>query len=305
MAGTFDIFGLGQCSLDCIGRIDAYPPPDVKCECSETVIQGGGPVATALVALSRWGVSCCFTGVIGDDLFGSMIRDSLDEEGIDTGNLLVRKGAESQFAFITAEPEKEGRRTIFWRRPTGDPPRAEEIDYAGLQRARVFHTDGLFMEASLAAAEAARAARVPVVVDGGSLREGMLELLRLSNCFITSEKFARDMMGKDDPEGACSLLAELGPGVVGVTLGPKGYVALVEGRIVRRPAYPVKAVDTTGCGDVFHAGFTYGLINGWPADRSLDFAAWAASRVALKLGGRAGIPPLESWGTDPGRGEKT
>ncbi len=76
MAGTFDIFGLGQCSLDCIGRIDAYPPPDVKCECSETVIQGGGPVATALVALSQWGISCAFTGVIGDDLFGSMIDNS-------------------------------------------------------------------------------------------------------------------------------------------------------------------------------------------------------------------------------------
>jgi len=39
MAGTFDVFGLGQCSLDCMGRIDAYPPPDVKCECSETIIK--------------------------------------------------------------------------------------------------------------------------------------------------------------------------------------------------------------------------------------------------------------------------
>ncbi|MFZ0450275.1 MAG: PfkB family carbohydrate kinase [Desulfatiglandaceae bacterium] len=293
MTGSFDVLGLGQCSLDCIGKVDAYPPPDVKCECSETVIQGGGPVATALVALSRWGISCGFAGVIGNDLFGGMIRDSLDEEGIDTGNLLVRKGAESQFAFIAAEPEKEGRRTIFWRRPTGDPPGPEEIDYDALRRARLFHTDGLFMEASLAAAEAARNAHVPVVVDAGSLREGMLDLARLSDCFISSEKFARDLIGKDDPVEACFRLAELGPGIVGVTLGPKGYVAQVDGQIIRRPAYSVKALDTTGCGDVFHAGFICGLINGWPADRSLDFAAWAASRVALKLGGQAGIPPLD------------
>ncbi len=292
------VFGLGQCSLDCIGKVDAYPPPDVKCECSETVMQGGGPVATALVALSRWGITCAFTGVIGDDLFGGMIRDSLEEEGIDTAGLLVRKGGESQFAFITAEPQKEGRRTIFWRRPTGDPLRPKEIDYDGLQRARVFHTDGLFMEASLATAEAARKANVPVVVDAGSLREGMLDLARLSDCFIISENFGRDLMGKDDPVGACARLAQQGPRVVGVTLGPKGYVAQVEGQIIRRPAYPVKAVDTTGCGDVFHAGFIYGLVNGWPADRSLDFAAWAASRVALRLGGRAGIPPFDSWVAD-------
>jgi len=285
------VFGLGQCSLDCIGRLDAYPPPDVKCECSETVIQGGGPVATALVALSRWGISCCFTGVIGEDLFGSMIKESLDHEGIDTTGLIIREGAESQFAFIAAEPAKEGRRTIFWRRPTGDPPGPEEVDYKGLRGASLFHTDGLFMEAALAAAKAAGAAHVPVVVDAGSLREGMLDLARLSDYFLASENFARALVGEDGPVKACFRMADLGPRVVGVTLGPRGYVALVNGNIIERPAYPVKAVDTTGCGDVFHAGFIYGLLQGWQTGQCLNFAAWAASRVALELGGRAGIPP--------------
>lgn len=293
------VFGLGQCSLDSIGKVDAYPPPDAKCECSELVIQGGGPVATALAALSRWSVSCCFTGVIGDDLFGNMIKESLETEGIDITRLLVREGAESQFAFIAAEPEKQGRRTIFWRRPTGAPPGPEEVDYEALRRARVFHTDGLFMEASLAAAEAARAAKVPVVVDAGSLREGMLDLARLSDYFLASENFATDLVGEDGPVKACFRLSELGPRAVGVTLGPKGYVALAEENIIKRPAYPVRAVDTTGCGDVFHAGFIYGLLQGWQADQCLDLGAWAASRVALMLGGRAGIPRLERWVNNP------
>jgi sugar/nucleoside kinase (ribokinase family) len=64
-------------------------------------------------------------------------------------------------------------------------------------------------------------------------------------------------------------------------------------RIIERPAYPAEAVDTTGCGDVFHGGFSYGLVQGWDVDKSLDFAAWAAAKVSLKLGGRAGIPTLE------------
>ncbi|HYR03428.1 MAG TPA: PfkB family carbohydrate kinase, partial [Syntrophobacteria bacterium] len=96
---AFDVYGLGQCALDYIGTVDAYPKPDVKCEMSDLVIQGGGPVATALVALARWGVSCVFAGVIGDDLFGRMIRASLDEEGVDTSQILVRERAGSQFAF--------------------------------------------------------------------------------------------------------------------------------------------------------------------------------------------------------------
>ena len=144
------VYGLGQCALDILGKIDAYPPPDVKCEFSGMVIQGGGPVATALVALSRWGLSCAFSGILGDDLFGQMTKASLDEEGVNTGGLLVREGFKSQFAFIVAEPGT-GRRTIFWQRPTGPPPNPDEIDYALIRQARVVLTDGLFPEAALAA----------------------------------------------------------------------------------------------------------------------------------------------------------
>jgi sulfofructose kinase len=294
----YQVFGLGQCSLDYVGKVETYPPPDVKCEFTDMVVQGGGPVATALVALSRWGVSCAFAGVLGDDPFGALIRASLDEEGIDTSGVLVRKGFDSQFAFIVAEPGL-GRRTIFWRRPTGPPPRSEELNYAMIRRSKVLHTDGLFIEASLAACKTARDAGVQVVVDAGTLREGMLDLARLSDYFLSSEDFARSLVGQDKPVEACHKLAELGPRLVGVTLGPRGYVALDRGRIIERPAYPAKAVDTTGCGDVFHAGFTYGLIQGWDSEKSLDLGAWAAAMVSLKLGGRAGIPVLKDWGAAP------
>ncbi len=288
----FQVFGLGQCSLDYIGKIDSYPPPDVKCEFYDMIIQGGGPVATALVALSRWNVSCAFSGVIGDDLFGSTIKSSLDDEGIDTSGLLVRRGFDSQFAFIAAEPGV-GRRTIFWQRPTGSPPGIDEINYNTLRRAKVFHTDGLFLDASIAASRAAREAGVKIVVDAGSLSEGMLDLARSSDYFIASETFAQELVGDDNPLKACRMLSELGPHLVGVTLGANGYIALAEGRVIKEPAYPVDAVDTTGCGDVFHAGFVFGLIQGWNVEKSLDFAAWSAAMVSREMGGRAGIPSAE------------
>ena len=288
---SFQVYGLGQGALDYVGKIDAYPPPDVKCEFSEMVIQGGGPVATALVALVRWGLSCAFAGVLGDDLFGSMIKASLEAEGVDTTGVLVRNGYESQFAFIVAEPG-EGRRTIFWRRPTGPPPSADEIDYSIVHRAKVVHTDGLFPEGALAACKAAKEAGVQVVVDAGSLREGMLELARLSDYYLASQTFAKALVGDDKPLEACYELAELGPRVAGVTLGAKGYVALADGRVIERPAYQVKAIDTTGCGDLFHAGFSYGVVQGWDVEKSLDLGAWSAAMVSRKLGGRAGIPSL-------------
>jgi ribokinase len=287
----FQVYGLGQCCLDYIGKVQTYPPPDVKCEFIDMVAQGGGPVATALVALARWGISSTFAGVLGNDQFGAIIKESLEVEGIDTSGVRVREGFDSQFAFILAEPGI-GRRTIFWRRPTGPPPDPEEINYRIIQNAQVVHTDGFFPEATLAACKAAKEAGVRVVVDAGSLREGMLDIARLSDYFLASETFAESFVGEGKPLDACFRLAEIGPRVVGVTLGPRGYVALDRGRIIERPAYAVEAVDTTGCGDVFHAGFIYGLIQNWDVDKSLDFAAWAAAMVSLKLGGRSGIPTL-------------
>jgi sugar/nucleoside kinase (ribokinase family) len=66
---------------------------------------------------------------------------------------------------------------------------------------------------------------------------------------------------------------------------------MFDGRSIVKPACAVQAVDTTGCGDVFHAGLTYGLARGWDPGRSFDLAAWAAAQVATQMGGRAGIPP--------------
>lgn len=287
-----EVVGLGQCPLDYIGKIQTYPSPDSKCEFFDLVMDGGGPSATALVALARWGVSCAFSGVVGDDPFGEMIKASLQREGIDTKGLKIRNGCDSQFAFIVAEPAVS-RRTIFWRRPTGAPLKPEELDLKTIRKAKVLHVDGLYPEAALAASRAIRNTGGQVVVDAGTLREGMLDLAGVSDCFVVSETFAKSLVGDNRPLDACRRLAELGPKIVGVTLGAKGYVALAEGILIERPAYPAEAVDTTGCGDAFHAGITYGMIQGWRIRKTLDFGAWAAAMVSRKLGGRAGIPTLE------------
>ncbi len=291
---TIDVYGLGQCSMDYLAPVDAYPGVDSKCEFSGLTVQGGGPVATALVALSRWGLRCAYAGVVGDDGFGREIQSGLEVEGIDTADVITRAGCRSQFAFIAAE-KLGGWRTIFWQRPTGPALAVAEVNTAAIGRARLFHTDGLYIDAAIAGCLAARAVGSTVVLDAGTLRDGVLDVVAMTDCCIVSEAFARSLVGVDDAEAACYQLARLGPAMVGVTLGQKGYAALWEGRFIRRPAIPVTAVDTTGCGDIFHAGVIYGLINKWPYDRALAFAAWAAAQAATTLGGRDGIPDAGQW----------
>jgi sulfofructose kinase len=60
------------------------------------------------------------------------------------------------------------------------------------------------------------------------------------------------------------------------------------------PAFQVKPVDTTGAGDIFHAGFIYGLLQDWPLSRQLDFACAAAALNCTALGARGGIQPVEN-----------
>lgn len=296
--GAAGVYGIGQCSLDYLGRISGYPPPDSKCEFQDLTIAGGGPVATALVALARWGVATAFSGVIGNDPFGQMISRSLAAEGVDTSDLIVRDGGESQFAFIVAEPAN-GRRTVFWRKPTGSALEPSEVNLVAVRKATLLHTDGFYPDASAAAAVAAREAGVPVVVDAGSLRPGTKNLIALSDYFIASSAFARDFSPGTAVLDVCREICAGGPSVACVTRGAHGYTALAGGRIIEKPAYPVDAVDTTGCGDLFHAGFIFGLISGWDEETCFDFGAWAAAMVSRELGGRAAIPSAAEW--NPGR----
>jgi sugar/nucleoside kinase (ribokinase family) len=82
--------------------------------------------------------------------------------------------------------------------------------------------------------------------------------------------------------------------VTGATLGQDGVLAWDGSHFHLRPAYRVPVADTTGAGDIFHAGFIYGLLQGWPLARQLDFACAAAALNCTCVGARGGIGPLAS-----------
>jgi len=277
-----DVFGLGQCVVDHLAIVDTHPGADEKREVLDWQRDGGGPVATALVALARWGRSCAIAGVVGDDDDGGTLLADFGREGVDASRMLVREGCLSQAAFVAVE-RATGRRRIYWRRPTGAPPRIEEIDPPA---ARLFLTDGLWPGISVDCAR--RATRT--IVDAGTLREGTEALIPEAEVFVASESFARAYMGGDDPEGCCRRLREQGVEIAGVTLGARGYWASFGDRTYHAAAHPTEAIDTTGCGDVFHAAICEGLLADLPLERCFEFAAWAAAQAARALGGRAGIP---------------
>lgn len=286
------VVGLGQASLDLLGAIPRFPEPDAKCELTELTVQGGGPTATALVTLSRLGVKTVFIGAVGDDDIGLSIRRGLMDEGVDVTHLALRPGGRSQAAFIAVDPGLS-QRTIFWHRGTGIDLSPDDVDLALIRRARLLHLDGLRIEASLAAALAARKAGVPVVFDAGTPRNGYLELAALTDYLICSEVFFQNFQKDGDHRQGLKRLQEMGPKQVVVTLGSQGSVGFDGTSLFKQKAYPVRAVDTTGAGDVYHGAYIYGILQGWNMARCMDLASAVAALKCTRPGGRTGIPGIE------------
>jgi len=285
------VCGLGQCSLDYLALVDAYPEIDTKKEVLEWHEQCGGPVATALVALSRLGMGCRFYGITGDDPEGEKIRRSLVDEGIDVSGLQRREKTSSQVAFIAVE-KGSAKRTIFWKRPSGEAMRAEETGEEFLENCDFLLLDGLMSEVSIRAAEAARARNIPVMLDAGSARSGLLEIAKRSDYLVASEEFARGNGWDLSPEFLGGKKAALGLKTLTITLGGEGSITVSDGGADRLPAFVVEVVDTTGAGDVFHGGYIYGLLQSWDIRDTVTFASAIAAMKCRKIGGRAGIPGL-------------
>ncbi len=285
------VVGIGQCAWDMLAVVDCFPQSDTKKEVLVWEEQGGGPAATALVALSRLGVPCRFYGVTGDDREGAAIRQTLIEEGIDVTGMVKRTNASSQTAFIAID-KSTGTRTIFWKRPSGDPLLAVELQPDFLSNAEFLLLDGLMNDVSVFAARQASKEGVPVMLDAGRIREGMLELARISDYVVGSEEFARELGWDDNPGSFSQEVRRLGFGITTITLGARGSVTFAGDEIISCPAFPVEVVDTTGAGDVFHGGYLYGLLQKWPLKDTIRFASAVAAIKCRKLGGRAGIPRL-------------
>jgi ribokinase len=285
------VSGIGQCSLDYLFEVDTYPPPDTKKEFLTLHEESGGPVATALVALSRLGIPCRFNGITGDDDAGKKIRASLEKENIDVSGLFKRRNATSQIAFIAIE-KGSARRTIFWKRPSGKALRKKELPNDLFAHTRFLLLDGLMHEVSLYAAGRARELNIPVMLDAGRARPGMIEIARSCDYVVASEEFARDLEWKLTEQGLSIQRMLLGVKILTVTLGHHGSVTVSGDGFIRMPAFTVDAVDTTGAGDVFHGGYLYGLLQGWELTNVLLFASALAALKCRKVGGRAGIAKL-------------
>lgn len=283
-----DVVGIGLCTVDLLFNVPQLPAFDRSVRAAQYLRQSGGPVPSALVALSRLGASTRFIGRIGDDDDGRFIRTSLEGEGVDTGCMIVESGALSRISLVLVD-QQSGERCFTSRPETCAPLIPADLCREDIASARILHLDDADA-ISLQAARWAREAGVLVVLDGTWVHEDLDQLLTLVDVPIVSNKLADRWMPSATPEEVVRRLAGGGARIAAMTLGERGCVVLVDNELLTFPAFSVDVVDTTGAGDAFHGGFIYGLLQGWGIEEIARFAAAVAALNCRQLGGQSGLP---------------
>jgi sulfofructose kinase len=287
-----DIVGVGLNATDTLIPVSHYPVSGSKVEFRSASVLPGGQVASAMVACQRWGLRARYVGKVGDDSAAELHRKEFNQAGVEA-RLMTAPGCASQQAFILVEDS--GERTVLWKRDDRLTLRPEDLQREWITDGRALLLDGHDTEAAITAAGWARDTGIPVVADLDELYPGIEGLLDKVDYLIVSRDIPGRLAGEADlGESLIKTQERFGCRLTAATLGRDGALAYDGSRFCYRPAYRVDTIDTTGAGDIFHAGFIYGLLQGWVLEQTLDFACAAAALNCTASGARGGIRPVKA-----------
>jgi sugar/nucleoside kinase (ribokinase family) len=288
-AHSVDVVGLGQSAIDEVAVVEGPPEFTGKKRIVDLTKLPGGQVATAVLSCTRLGLSAALVSAVGDDSASGIVLEPLRMAGVDLTGVRVVPGADSQLSVIVVDRET-GERTVLWHRNSRLSMRVGEVRRDEIERGRVLHIDAQDLELSTWAAGVAQEAGIPVVLDADTPAPGIDALLQRVDFPIVSREFAEKHFGTRSPMDFLRGLTALGARFPVVTLGDRGAVAGGREGVIESPAFQVAARDTTGAGDVFHAAFIWGLLEGMSGARILRVANAAAAMNCRALGAQGGLP---------------
>jgi sugar/nucleoside kinase (ribokinase family) len=295
------VVGIGSCGIDYFAIVPRLLGADEKINADRLEVHAGGVTGNNLTQVARLGASACWLGLIGDDESGRLITKAFVEDGLDISGIEVVLGEQSTFTWIPVDAR--GDRCIYMfpnvnGKLSGTQVRSRFASQ--IQNAKHFHTEAsqLPLAPIKAGIQVAREAGVRVIFDLdvtpsyfaqarlGSAEE-LIALLELVHVLKPCKAAAREITGETDYEKMAAKLLALGPEVVAVTMGSEGALVASAGKTAHVPAFQVKVVDTTGAGDAFMGGLSYGLLHGWDLADTALLANACAAIGCMRVGARA------------------
>lgn len=287
------ILCIGQSVLDITVPLDGPIEQNVKYQILDEFRCGGGPAFNSAYLCGKWNAPTSFLTQIGGDENGSYLKEVLKQGNVNLDYIVENKNMKTPYSYIFTNSQT-GDRTLF-----NFPGKVEQVDFTfPKEDVSVILSDGHEPELSVQAIKAYPNAIS--IVDAGGYRECTMTVAKEVDYLVCSEYFASQHTGKeidpDDWDTCVEVFEEIekinGKHVV-ITLGDKGLLYKEEGEIKHLPAFKVKAVDTTGAGDIFHGAFTYGIYNHLPYVDILKMSSMASAVACETLGGNTSIPEHE------------
>ncbi len=292
----FDVVCIGLATQDTIALVPEYPSADGRVQALDVRRAGGGPSATAAVALARLGRRVAFVGAVGDDGVGEAIRTSLADEGVNVDDLTMVAGARSPESLILVGTDSASR-SISAYSGTAGPPRLSSSALARCAAAGWLHVDhvGYLLAKALVSrpprAEAgARSQSLPgLSVDGGN---PIADLdLRGVDLYAPTEDALRGRYGGLSLDAALRAALDDGAATVVATLGGNGARAMSPGaEPFTVPSHKMPLTSTLGAGDVFHGALLAGLLEVRSLAGAIRRANVAAAMSCAGLDGRSAMP---------------
>jgi sulfofructose kinase len=289
---------VGHAALDHVFEIEAFSEEPTKTLARSYHARPGGMSLHAAMAAARLGASVRLLGRVGEDERAAFLRQRLRAEGVEARGLESVRGASTSLAAVIVDAQ--GARQIYIHR--GDAIlRAHALDTRQLEGADVVLADPRWPDGAAAALAWARAHDVPSLLDADVAPPAALDRLVPLARWVAFSEPGLALWARGRPrDDALAAARALGPALVLVTLGADGARWLdAHGTPMQARPPAVKAIDTTGAGDVFHAALAIGL-----AERMGTTAAavsWACAAAAFKCErgfGAEGAPTraeLDAW----------
>jgi ribokinase len=290
------MIGFGALNVDKLFKVNRLAKAEEESFIEDYAETCGGSAANTAIGLARLGCKVGFIGKVGADKEGELLLKDFLSEGVDTvGTIRTEQGESgSVMGFV----DKKGARALYINSGVNDTIMLNEVNARYASRAQFLHLTSFVGETSFQTQKRlldAIPANVKVSFDPGALyaRKGYTAvepILRKTYVFMPNAIELELLTGKLDYCKAADLMVGQGVKIVAVKLGAKGcYVTDGRERHLIE-AQKVKAVDTTGAGDAFCAGFLYGLINEKDLEECSRLGNFVASRCIMQMGARAGLP---------------
>ena len=266
------ILCLGHASYDITIPMDKYPTENIKYRVLNRIECGGGPASNAAYLLGKWGMNTYFSGVLGNDIYGKRIKKEFESVGVDTRYIELSKKYKTTNSFIIVN-KKNASRTIFAYRDKSMKMENTKV---------IKNNPGCI-----------------TILDAGRAKYSTIKLGKMVNYLVASKNFAEDFTGvkinyKDYNSlvKVYNLLEKDFTANIVITLESHGCLYKIDGKVKIMPGYKVKAIDTTGAGDIFHGAFVYALAKGYSYEDILRIANITGALSTTKIGGRYSIPDI-------------